>query len=216
MSDHPLHLLDAEVAADLATYASRARTLEEDGAMRLQAFGQVLAAYVGVRKGRGLMGEGTAVGLRVLPLASPSDIDVVVPLSAVLDRLAYQRNEAEPVLEIPPVSVRTSWAAVSPPRSGWSPLGEVSIASLLNAARAGIEEIAKGTPSGAGAAAVESLRHRVWERPIDGLPATVDGLPAAAALGLYALGFGIGDDAQVFGTARWHRVSTAVGHVLVR
>lgn len=215
MSD-ALALADAEVVADLTTYVSRARTLDADGAIRLQASGRTLAAWVGVRKGRGLMGEGTVVGLRVLPLSVPADIDVVVPLSAVADRLARQKELGAFELEIPPMTVRTSWAAVSPPRSGWTPLARLPIDGLVHVARVGIEEVATGTPQGAGAVAVEQLRERVWNRPIEGELGGADGLPAAAALGVYALGFAVGEVATVFGTARWHRLSTDAGHVLVR
>lgn len=213
-----LHLLDAEDVADLTTYVTRARTLEDDGALRLQAGGTTLAAWVGVRKGRGLLGEGTVVGLRTMRLAQPvtADVDVVVPLSAVADRLARQRGADEPVLGIPPVRVRTSWAAITPPRAGWAPLGQVPVETLREAARQGIEEIAVGAPEGSGAAAVESLRERVWARPIPGALQGADGLPAGAALGLYALGFAVGESADVFAAARWHRVSTRGGHILVR
>lgn len=213
-----LHLADRETASDLATFVMRARTLEEDGAIRLQADGSTLATWVGVRKGRGLMGEGTVVGLRVLPLAAPVDapIDVIVPLAAVSDRLARQKDAVSSVLEVPPMTVRTSWAAVTPPRAGWAPLARVPVADLVEVAKSGIAQVAEGTPPGAGAIAVEQLREKVWNRSIDGNLGGADGLPAGAALGLYALGFAVGDEAAVFGTARWHRVSTPVGHVLVR
>lgn len=213
-----LLLPDAEVAADLATYVARARTLEPDGAIRLQAAGTTLAAWVGVRKGRGLLGEGTVVGLRVLPLAERArePVDVVVPLGAVADRMARQQQETTPVLEVPPMTVRTSWAAVSPPRSGWSPLARLPIDGLVHVAQVGIEQVATGTPEGAGAAAVEQLRDRIWNAPIEGELGGADGLPAAAALGVYVLGFAVGEVATVFGTARWHRLSTQAGHVLVR
>lgn len=211
-----LHLSDPETLADLATFTGRAATLDEDGAIRLQADGSTLAAWVGVRKGRGLLGEGTVVGLKVLPLAAAARVDTVVPLRAVLDRVARLRPRAVTAFDIPPTTVRTSWAALTPPRSGWAPLGTVPIATLLTAARAGIEEVATGTPSGAGAAAVELLQQRVWSRAVDNVTGGADGLPAGAALGIHALGFGVGVDAAVFGTARWHRVSTPVGHVLVR
>lgn len=211
-----IELLDAEVVADLGTYVRRAMRLDADGAIRLQATRTTLAAWVGVRKGRGLMGEGTVVGLRVMPLAPGSEeVDAVVELRAVADRLARMTSEASTRLEVPPVTVRTSWAAVSPPRSGWAALGNIPVADLTAAAVAGIEEVANSTPPGAGAAAVESLQQQVWQRPITSGP-HVDGLPAGAALGVHALGFAVGETAQVFATARWHRVSTPVGHVLVR
>lgn len=210
-------LLDAEVVADLATYVNRAMKLDADGAIRLQASGSTLAAWVGVRKGRGLMGEGTVVGLRVMPLGHDSeDVDVVVELRAVADRLARMTVYPSTRLDVPPVTVRTSWAAVTPPRSGWAPLGTISVADLETAATSGIAEVAQGAPEGSGSAAVESLQQRVWSRPIAQTSHAVDGLPAGAALGVHALGFGVGEEAAVFATARWHRVSTPVGHVLVR
>ena len=211
-----IELADAEVRHDLATYIRRAMKLDADGAIRLQATGSTLAAWVGVRKGRGLLGEGTVVGLRVMPIVPGTDVDVVVELRAVADRLARMKSHAGTSVEIPPVTVRTSWAAVTPPRSGWAPLGTVGVAELEKAAVSGIAEVAQGAPTGSGAAAVESLQQRVWARPIPGAPAQVDGLPAGAALGVHALGFGVGEEAAVFATARWHRVSTPAGHVLVR
>ena len=61
-------LEDAQGYADLRTFVARARQLDEDGAVRLQADGAVLAAYVGVLPGRGLMGDGAVVGLRTMRL----------------------------------------------------------------------------------------------------------------------------------------------------
>lgn len=213
-----LHLDDRATLSDLSTFVARARTLDDDGAIRLQAEGSTLATWVGVRKGRGLMGEGTVVGLRVLPLAQPvpDPVDVVVPMRAISDRLARQDAATHPVLEVPPTTVRTSWAAMSPPRAGWARLARIAVADLVEAAKDGIARVAQGTPEGAGAIAVEQLRDKVWSRPIEGDLGGADGLPAGAALGLFALGFAVGQEADVFATARWHRVSTAAGHVLVR
>lgn len=214
MSAPELHLGDAETVADLTTYVGRARVLDPDGAVRLQASARTLAVWVGVLRGRGLTGEGTVLGLRVLPLAAPADLDKVVPLAAVSDRLA--RGLAGGTrLPVPPTTVRAGWAAVSPPRSGWQPLGGVSTTVLAQAARDGIAEVAQGVPDGAGSAAVDQLRARVWGRalPTGGGP---DGLPAGVALGAHALGFLVGDTAQVLAAGRWFRLSTPAGHVLVR
>ena len=46
------------------TYAGRAKALDADGAIRLQAAGVVLAAWVGVLQGSGILAEGTVLGLR--------------------------------------------------------------------------------------------------------------------------------------------------------
>ena len=86
-----LHLADAEALADLGTYVARARTLDAEGAVRLQAAGTALAAYVGVLPGQGLMKQGAVIGMRVMPLAEPAELDVTVPLAGITDRLAAAR-----------------------------------------------------------------------------------------------------------------------------
>ena len=93
MSDvltQPLQFTDPRDLADLRTFATRAKSID-DGAIRLQAAGPVLAAYVCVLRPR-LLGESTPtiLGLRTMALAQPADTDVTVPLSAVLDRLAVR------------------------------------------------------------------------------------------------------------------------------
>lgn len=211
-----LILADAQSVADLSTYVHRALKLDGDGAIRLQASGTTLAAWVGVRKPRGLTGEGTVLGLRVMALVDPGEADAVVSLRAVADRLARISARGETTFDLPPVTVHTSWAGVTPPRAGWAPLGAIPAAVLRDAAVNGFEAIVKGTPENAGAAAVEQVRQRVWSTPIEGADGGSDGLPAGAALAMYTLGFLVEGDAQVFATARWHRVSTPIGHVLVR
>lgn len=211
--DPVLRLADDHTRADLATYVARARRLEDDGAIRLQASGTTLAAWVGVLKGRGLLGEGTTVGLRVLALREPLDLDIVVPLQAVADRLA--RATPDPDLPVPPTTLRTSWAALSPPRSGWRPLTTVPVVTLRAAADDGIRELAGTAEQPMGAAQRETQRQRVWAASIP-LPAAADGLSAGVAFGAQALGFLVGDEATVFAAARWHRLTTTAGHVLVR
>ena len=104
---------DAQGYADLRTFVARARQLDEDGAVRFQADGTVLAAYVGVLPGRGLMGDGAVVGLRTMRLGRPTTLDATVALAAVGDRLARDTSAG---LELPPVTVQTAWAAMTPPR----------------------------------------------------------------------------------------------------
>lgn len=207
-----LQLADADTHADLSTFCARARALDADGAMRLQASGPTLAIWVGVQSANDLSGRGTTLGLRVIALAEPAEVDTVVPTAAVGDRLARAQNDLR--LDVPPQQVRAPWASVSPPRSGWTPAGSVAVTALLEAANDGIAEVAQGAPTGSGSAAVQDLRRRVWGRPLPGeRPET---LPASVAFAAYTLGFLVGDTAQVFTSGRWHRVSTPAGHVLCR
>lgn len=214
MSDvltQPLQFTDPRDLDDLRTFATRAKAVD-DGAIRLHAAGPVLAAYVCVLRPR-LLGEATPtiLGLRTMALAAPAELDVTVPLSAVLDRLA-RAGGGDVELPVPPVTVTESWAGVGAPRAGWEPLGTLSDAELRRAAEAGITEIAGIIPDKPGALIVNNARATVWGRP---LPDS-GGLPAGAAFAALTLGF-LGDGEQtLFRAGRWFRLSSHRGHVLVR
>lgn len=207
---------DAHGYADFGTFVARARTLEADGAVRLQADGPVLAAYVEVLPGRGLMGTGAVVGLRIMRLGEPSTLDTTVALAALGDRLARDASQAATAptsVDVPTATVRTAWTAMTPPRAGWEPVGTVSGDALAEVARDGIAEVATGSAASAGSHAVADLRQRVWGR----LTGTAPPVAAGAAFAAYALGFlEPGGDCTVVAHGRWTRLSTPRGHVLVR
>ena len=207
-----LAFADSEALEDLRTYVTRARALDPDGAMRLQAHGTVLAVYVGALPGHGLMATGAVIGLRVMALAEATqgdeDVDVTVSLASVSERLARGRTSS---FSIPPATVRVGWAAISPPRSGWEPVGTLSVADLKTVAAQGIAEIAKNAPEGSGAHVVAALRQQVWARDARTTPP----IPSGAAFAAYALGFLTQERARVLAHGRWTRLSTATGHVLV-
>ncbi|MGD8150376.1 hypothetical protein [Ornithinimicrobium sp. Y1694] len=215
-----LTFADGESVADLATYVTRARSLEAEGAIRLQAIGSVLAAWTCVVPGQGLMGSGLVLGLRTMPLAGAHELDVTVPLLALSDRFARRASTADvgTTLAVPPTEVSPRWAGVVPPRGGWEAVGSVPVRALFDAAEEGIAEIATGAPEGSGAAAVGMLRARVWSREVevDGAPT---GAPAGAGLAAKVLGFARPDDdgvATVHRVGPWTRVSLPAGHVLSR
>jgi hypothetical protein len=202
---------DPRDLADLRTYATRAKAIE-DGAIRLQAAGSVLAAYVCVLRPR-LLGESTPtiLGLRTMALAEPTAADVTVPLSAVLDRLA-RAGENDVELPIPPMTVTESWAGVGAPRSGWELMGALPDAQLRAAAEAGITEVAAIVPDKPGALIVNNARATVWGRELKG----AGGLPAGAACAALTLGFLGGDEQKLYRAGRWFRLSSSRGHVLAR
>ncbi|GAB3597357.1 hypothetical protein GCM10027446_25310 [Angustibacter peucedani] len=204
-----LVLPDRTALADLGTFVARARRVDPDGAVRLVASGEVLAAYVSPVHGGG---GPTVLGLRVVPLAEPATCDRTVALAAVLDRLA--RADADVVLPLPPADVQDAgWAGVSPPRSGWEAVGAVDAGLLGAAARAGVDEIAGGAGEGAGGHAVARLRALVWGRDLDGIA----GVPAGAAFAADALGFVTADEpVTLHACGPWRRLSTPRGHVLAR
>jgi hypothetical protein len=202
---------DPRDLADLRTYVTRAKAVD-DGAIRLQAAGPVLAAYVCVLRPR-ILGESTPtiLGLRTMGLAEPSTTDVTVPLAAVLDRLARAgENDAE--LPVPPSTVTESWAGVGAPRGGWELIGSVPDSELREAAEAGITEVARIMPDNPGAHIVNNARAAVWGRELEGR----SGLPAGAAFAALTLGFLGSGDQQLFRAGRWFRLSGSRGHVLAR
>lgn len=208
-----LRLTDAAAVTDLATYLTRARRVDPDGAVRLRAHGDVLASYVSPVHEGGLGGGTTVLGLRVSALAGPLELDATVPLAAMADRFARLETPGDAVVPVPPTRVvDAAWAGVEPPRSGWQRLGVVDPRLLAAVARAGIEEIAAGTPEGAGGHAVTRLRIGVWGREVEGVP----GLPSGAAYALEALGFIGVEDVDVLAAGPWRRLTTSRGHVIAR
>ena len=214
MSDvltQPLRFTDPRDLADLRTFATRAKSID-DGAIRLQASGPVLAAYVCVLRPR-LLGESTPtiLGLRTMALAQPADTDVTVPISAVLDRLA-RAGENDVELPLPPVTVTESWAGVGAPRSGWEAVGTLQDSVLRQSAEAGITEIAAIIPDKPGALIVNNARATVWGRELPGAA----GLPLGAAFAALTLGFLADGEQKLYRAGRWFRLSGARGHVLAR
>ncbi len=202
-----LRLVDAAALGDLGRYAARARALDEQGAMRLQAGGGVLAAWVGVLQGSGILAEGTVLGLRTFALAEPAECDVVVPLGAVTDRTSRHAGTGE--LPLPPTRALAAWSAVTPPRSGWVPAGQVAADDLAVAARSGVEEVAAAVRERGAAAGF--VRDRVWGR------AVAEDVRAGGAFAAFSLGFlAPGTTVQVLRSNRWTRLSAAGGHVLMR
>ena len=211
-------LQDSHALDDLSTYLSRAGRVE-DGSVRLIATSGVLAVYVAIFYPSGLLDESpTVLGLRTFSLPEKETFDVVVPVGSLLQRIANRKSEvtdvAAPVSVTLPMQVHTvSWAAISPPRGGWSPLPATSSGVLDGVARAGIDEVATAIPTGTGEQIVHKVRSQVWGRPIPGL----EHVPAGAGFAALSLGFLGGEESvQIFETGPWTRLTTKRGHVLAK
>ncbi|MCU1420835.1 MAG: hypothetical protein JWN36_486 [Microbacteriaceae bacterium] len=211
-------LVDSLSLGDLQVYLSRAGRVE-DGSVRLIAGSGVLAVYVAVFYPAGLLDESpTILGLRTFALTDRDSFDVVVPVRSLLDRLSrLQSGIVDPTAPVEvslPMQVNTvTWAAISPPRGGWLPLGDFATAPLDAVARAGIDEVAAAIPEGTGEQIVHRVRSEVWGRPIDGL----EYVPAGAAFAAVSLGFlGGHEPVRIYETGPWTRLTTQRGHVLVK
>jgi hypothetical protein len=203
---------------DLHTFLARAAAVD-DGSTRLVGTGGVLAVYVGVLAPSGILDRApTVMGLRTYAVADERDVDVVVPIRALLDRVARLRNDiVDPTAPIqilvPPVVTAASWAAITPPRGGWSPEADLDAELLERIAKAGIDEVAATIPTGTGEQIVHRVRSEVWSRPVDGS----ETVPSGAAFAALTLGFlGADDRARLFTSGPWLRLSTSRGHVLVK
>jgi hypothetical protein len=221
-----LRLADPQSLADLGRFAARARAVDDEGAMRLQASGVVLAAWVGVLPGSGILAEGTVLGLRTFALAEPAELDVLVPLGAVTDRTAREPGSD---LLVPPTRAVASWSAVTPPRGPWEPAGSLPGDLLAAVARDGLAEVSDAVRERGAAAGF--VRDRVWARDVreaagphpdllDADGAVVRGdaaVRAGGAFAAWALGFlAPGEPVQVLRSNRWTRLTAPGGHVLIR
>jgi len=211
-------LTDSLSLADLQVYLSRAGRVE-DGSVRLISAAGVLAVYAAILYPRGLLDSSpTVLGLRTFALTEQVDLDVVVPVRSLLDRVArLQAAVVDPGATVTvsvPLQVSTvTWAGISPPRGGWQPQGEADAALLERSARAGIEEVAASIPAGTGEQIVQRVRSEVWGRPVEGL----EFVPSGAGFAAFSLGFlSPNEPVQLFETGPWTRLSTSRGHILVR
>lgn len=211
-------LQDSLALGDLKTYLSRASRVE-DGSVRLISNGGVLAVYVAIFYPAGLLDESpTILGLRTFAVSDTEPFDAVVPVASLLSRLERLLDElVDPTAAVTvslPMQVNTvTWAAISPPRGGWTPLESTTTGLLDSIARAGIDEVAAAIPTGTGEQIVHRVRSEVWGRTVRGF----DHIPAGAGFAALSLGFlGPDEEVKVFETGPWTRLTTRRGHVLVK
>lgn len=213
---NPFVLADHQTAADLQSYLLRAKRLDPDGLVRFRAFGEVLAAYVAPIYSGNLMDSGpTVLGLRTCELAAPAEVDAVVPIAAVQERLAKLLSEPETTeLKIQLLeSQRAPWAGISPPRQGWEPMGTINEVRLTQIARDGIAEVAASLPESVGGPIAARIRGEIWGRGID-LESRV---PTGAAFAAAGLGFLTeNEEVGLYHAEGWVRLSSEHGHVLAK
>lgn len=204
-------LADSETVADLQSYLQRAKRIDPDGMVRLRAFGKILTAYVAVLYAGSLMDSGpTVLGLRTHELGKEAEIDVVVPIAAVLDRLA--NLDGALVLQLPD-STKAAWAGVSPPRSGWQAAGTINEQQLTQIAKEGIAEVAQTIPESVGGPIAARIRGEIWGRAID----LTSQVPTGAAFAAAGLGFLTeNEDVELYKVEGWVRLSSQHGHVLAK
>ena len=208
-------LLDRQSVEDLQAYLLRAKRLDRDGLVRFRAFGDVLAAYVAPIYAGSLMDNGpTVLGLRTMTIGENSEVDAIVPIANILDRLAKLLADSprKYVLELPD-SLKTPWAGISPPRAGWEPMVSIPEPELTAIARAGIDEVADTLPEAVGGPIAARIRGEIWGRQMK----FGSRIPTGAAFVAAGLGFLTENEVvEVYQAQGWVRLSSEHGHVLAK
>ena len=205
-----IRFLDQRDIADLSSYLTRARKLDDDGCVKFRAFGDILAVYVSPIFSGSLMGDGpTVLGLRTMKIEK-AELDATFPISSIQERLASPAIEGM-LLELPQASTRAAWSGVTPPRQDWEESGSVSQAQISQWAKEGIAEVANTLPSSVGSSIAAKVRLGIWGKTVS----LEFHLPGAAAFAMAGLGFMQKDEEiKVYTAKGWVRLSSAHGHVL--
>ena len=203
---------DPKDLVDLEAFLTRAKRLDEQGAVKFRCYGDVLAVYVSPIYSGSLISHGpTVLGLRTIKLAQLSEIDSTFAISSILERLAGSSLEANETLDLPPATIKVAWGGVIAPRQGWEPSGELAQSQISQWAKDGIAEVANTLPESVGSSIAARVRLQIWGKSV-GLEYN---LPGAAAFAMAGLGFmQKGEVIKVYRTAGWVRLTSQYGHVL--
>lgn len=212
--DNNLIFQDPNDLADLSGYLKRALRLDGAGAVRLRAFGSVLAVYVSPIYAGSLLGDGlTVIGLRTINLASENELDSLFLIEDLL-AAAEKSIEKDSLTVIPPKTAsRVGWAGISPPRQGWVLSGEVEQEKISTWAKDGIAEVAEALPESIGSAIAARVRLQIWGKAVG----IEHNFPAGSAFAMAGLGFiQKGVPVKVYRSHGWIRLSTDFGHVIAK
>jgi hypothetical protein len=157
------------------------------------------------------------MGLRTCELEVETEVESLVSIAAVLDRLARVLdepvwNKKTAAISLPP-SERSPWAGIMPPRGGWVQTGSMAEVQLTQIAKDGIAEVADALPEAVGGPIAARIRGEIWGRSID----LVSSVPTGAAFVAAGLGFLTEDESVgIYEADGWVRLSTLHGHVLAK
>lgn len=213
MSSETLVFDDSASVRDLASFISRAKSIEDDAAQFL-ARNTALAVYVPVLVPGSLgQGEYTILGMRVHRLAHSAELSACYSLASIQDRLA-RMGDSSTTFVVPPMEVNPQWAGIQVPLSGWQHAGQLPDAHLKAAARSGINAVAEALPENPGKPVISQVRQRIWSSIQEN---TDPELPLGAAFAMHALGF-LTEHGQskVYRNGSWLRITSERGHVVLR
>jgi len=205
-----IRFLDSRDMEDLSAYLTRARKLDDDGCVKVRAFGDILAVYVSPIFSGSLLGDGpTVLGLRTMRVEK-MELDAIYSIASIQERLASALTEGLE-LALPTTTMRAAWSGVTPPRQDWVETGTISQQQITQWAKDGIAEVANTLPSSVVSSIAAKVRLGIWGKTVS----LEFHLPGAAAFAMAGLGFMQKDEEiRVYTAKGWVRLSSAYGHVL--
>ena len=213
---------------DLTKYLERAQKLDNSGAVRFRAYGDVLTVYVApIATAEFDEHAPMVLGLRTMALAEPAEFDVTVLISeaiqklqtgetvegfSLVKRLSKVTTKANQIC-LPNELVEVSWNKETPTRTGWEMGGEFYQETLTEAARKGVAEITETLPTSVGGPIAARVRAEIWGKAIDyKYP-----VPMGVAFVSAGLGFLVeGEIVPWYVSGDWVRLSSLNGHVLAK
>lgn len=203
---HAILALDDRARADLVLLLDRAAAFGA-GAVRLVADGEVALVTTPMSASAGLLDTGpTILVARASRMREPARFDGVVALPALREALGAGADA-----EIPDAPGRPAWAALSPPRGGWAPTGDVGAAAVRSLAAQAATDVEAALPVSPGEALRRRAERAVWSRVVD-----PSGLTAGQAAALVAMRFLDDSSVRVTESGGWTRASARDGEVLAR
>ncbi len=162
----------------LQTYLRRVVALDDRAAVRLQARGTVAGVWAGPPFG--------VLALRPVALLSATEVDVTVSAQRLVSALEQAGHAGEPAA-LPASVVGAPWAALLPPRDGWSLEAEVPVAMVVDQVAVAVEGFRRRVDAlaadGRTPTALEAVAEELWSAPSVG-PVPLRAAHAASRLGL--------------------------------
>jgi hypothetical protein len=209
-----LQLEDLQDVSDTEVFLRRSSGLR-DGVTRLVARGGAMAVHVAASFPLVLGGAApTIVGQRGLRLGAPAELDVVVPISEVRDRLARMQRTGSTTFDVPTSRPSAPWTATLPLQASWRERDPVSDDVWRAVAGDVASDVRAALPQDPGQAMVFQAREALWSRHDDRLGG---GAVSGAAFVAQAYGFLLpGGSSRRFTSATWERLSSRGGTLLWR
>jgi hypothetical protein len=204
----------AEAADGLAlgAFLERLLALDKAAAVRLVGVGPVAAAY-GAPPLHGSASRGvTVLVVRTVALAPDSPpFDRTVVAGQLLDAIGADSRD----FTLPEALVGgPSWAGLLPPRTGWRPLGELTVRELSEAVAQGNADFRFGA-LGRDRAGLDALAEEIWTREFP-LGLRWRAAHAASVMGFLGPETAGGAVARVSAHNRWLRLDAPFGTVIER